>query len=69
MGMSAYKLMAILNYDVDAPEVNLVFGEPFTESAISTEALLKFQQTTNSRHLTYATRVHVLTLDTYCSKR
>jgi hypothetical protein len=69
MGMSAYKLVATMNNDPNALDVDLAFGKPFPKSAISTETLLKFQQTTNSRHFTYATRVHVLTLDTYCSKR
>jgi hypothetical protein len=69
MGMSAYKLMAIMSHEPDALEVDLAFGKPFPKSAISTETLLTFQQITNSRHLIYATRVHVLTPDTSCSKQ
>jgi hypothetical protein len=50
MGMSAYKLVAIMNHDANAPEVNIAFGEPFPTSAISFEALLTFQQTTSWKH-------------------
>jgi hypothetical protein len=44
MGMSAYKLVAIMNYPSDAPEVDLAFGEPFPRSAISIELLLTLSQ-------------------------
>jgi hypothetical protein len=68
MGMSAYKLMAIMNYEPDAPEVDLAFGKPFRKSAISTESLLTFQQNTSWRPPTCATLAHASTLGIYCSR-
>jgi hypothetical protein len=68
MGMSTYKLVAIMNHDPNALEVDPAFGNPFPKSAISTETLLTFQQTTSWRHSTCATPVHVSIRVTYCSK-
>jgi hypothetical protein len=60
---------ANMNHEPDALEVDMAFGKPFPKSAISTETLLIFQQTTNWRHLTCATPGRASIQATSCSRQ